>query len=206
MNFINFLNHFLTTGTLKIIDRKKDLLKLQMGEYISLGKVSSLVNSSLINVINNQVESEFKSCQYVDNICVYGDSFETFIVALVIPNPIAIRTLAKKLGKPENMELKQLYQDPAISQHVLNDMIIHGKRAGLHKSEIPQKIRLCPEEWTPDSGLVTAALKIRRKPIQEFYQIDIDQMYGKTGDQNNNNIFKESQVNNFINGDITKSF
>jgi len=26
-------------GTLKIIDRKKDLVKLQFGEYISLGKV-----------------------------------------------------------------------------------------------------------------------------------------------------------------------
>ena len=27
-------------GTFKIIDRRKDLLKLQNGEYISLGKVS----------------------------------------------------------------------------------------------------------------------------------------------------------------------
>ena len=27
-------------GTIKIIDRKKDLVKLQFGEYISLGKVS----------------------------------------------------------------------------------------------------------------------------------------------------------------------
>lgn len=29
-------------GCFKIIDRKKDLLKLQQGEYISLGKVSAL--------------------------------------------------------------------------------------------------------------------------------------------------------------------
>ena len=30
-------------GTVRIIDRKKDLVKLQFGEYISLGKVSFLV-------------------------------------------------------------------------------------------------------------------------------------------------------------------
>jgi long-chain acyl-CoA synthetase len=44
--------------------------------------------------------------------------------------------------------------------------------------EIPSKIRLCCEEWLPDSGLVTAALKLRRKNIQDFYQMEINKMYG----------------------------
>ena len=33
-------------GSFKIIDRKKDLVKLQYGEYISLGKVSCLLAKS----------------------------------------------------------------------------------------------------------------------------------------------------------------
>ncbi len=45
-------------GTLKIIDRKKDLVKLQFGEYVSLGKVESVLKTSSI----------------VENVCVYGDS------------------------------------------------------------------------------------------------------------------------------------
>jgi long-chain acyl-CoA synthetase len=51
------------------LDRKKDLLKLQGGEYVSLGKV----------------ESALKTCPYVDNICVYGESSKNFCVALVVP-------------------------------------------------------------------------------------------------------------------------
>lgn len=34
------IGEFYPDGTIKIIDRKKDLVKLQMGEYVSLGKVS----------------------------------------------------------------------------------------------------------------------------------------------------------------------
>ena len=39
-------------------------------------------------------------------------------------------------------------------------------------------VTLCNEMWDPDSGMVTAAFKIKRKPIQDFYQKDIDRMYG----------------------------
>ena len=39
-------------------------------------------------------------------------------------------------------------------------------------------VTLCKEMWDPDSGMVTAAFKIKRKPIQDFYQKDIDRMYG----------------------------
>ena len=47
-------------GTLRIIDRKKDLVKLQLGEYVSLGKV----------------EAQLKTHPLVENICVYGDSYQ----------------------------------------------------------------------------------------------------------------------------------
>ena len=32
--------------------------------------------------------------------------------------------------------------------------------------------------WTPESGLVTAAFKLKRKPIQDFYSKDLKRMYG----------------------------
>ena len=52
-----------------------------------------------------------------------------------------------------------------------------GKQHGLEKFEIPTKMTLIPIPWLPDTGLVTAALKLKRKEIQRRYQEDIDRMY-----------------------------
>ena len=45
------------------------------------------------------------------------------------------------------------------------------------KFEIPTRLTLSPETWTPESGLVTAAFKLKRKCIQSLYQPSIDEMY-----------------------------
>ena len=37
------------TGTIKIVDRRKDLVKLQMGEYVSLSKVRICMHFFLSN-------------------------------------------------------------------------------------------------------------------------------------------------------------
>jgi long-chain acyl-CoA synthetase len=148
-------------GSVKIIDRKKDLVKLQFGEYISLGKV----------------ETELKSCPLVDNICIYGDSFHTYVIALVTPNPKFLSTIAKSLGK-DSLTREQLCRDLQVLAACSKAIIDHAKKAKLHKMETPTKIILCPEEWTPDSGLVTAAMKIRRRNIQDHYKRDINLLYG----------------------------
>ena len=59
-------------GTFKIIDRKKDLVKLQMGEYVSLGKV----------------ESALKLNPIIENICVCARSTERTAVAIIVPDQV----------------------------------------------------------------------------------------------------------------------
>lgn len=165
---------------MKIIDRKKDLVKLQFGEYVSLGKV----------------ESELKICPFVENMCIYGDSYQNHIVALIIPNRIALKELTKSLGLDPSTPFDELCQDKLINKTILNDIQLLGKKLGLHKSEIPAKIKLCKEEWTPASGLVTAALKIRRKQIKDFYQEQINQMYTEINSDINKNIPNGNKNNN----------
>merc|ERR1719334_755764 len=140
-------------GTIRIIDRKKDLVKLQFGEYVSLGKV----------------ESVLKTCPLVENICIYGDSSRSYVVALVCPDKLNLERLSKKLGKSELSFVDQC-SDKDLTGAFLREIVQHGRQHKLEKFEIPGALSLCQELWTPDSGLVTAAFKLKRKPLQQLYQ------------------------------------
>lgn len=47
----------------------------------------------------------------------------------------------------------------------------------LERFEIPGALKLCPEQWSPDMGLVTAAFKLKRKAVEERYKHEISRMY-----------------------------
>lgn len=52
-----------------------------------------------------------------------------------------------------------------------------GKAAKLDKFELPAKIKLVPEPWTPESGLVTAALKIKREQLKSKFKSELTKLY-----------------------------
>ena len=153
------IGEFWPDGVIKIIDRKKDLVKLQAGEYVSLGKV----------------EAEMKTCPVVENICVYGDPSKNYCVALVVANEKVLGEIAASLGITG--EFEELCSNKIIEKAVLKELVEHSKKSRLEKFEIPAAITLCKDVWSPDMGLVTAAFKIKRKDIQERYKADINRMY-----------------------------
>lgn len=71
----------------RIVDRKKDLVKLVHGEYVSYGKV----------------EAVLKTCPIVENICLHADPFHEFVVAVVVPN---LEELGKLSDKPAAEAMK----------------------------------------------------------------------------------------------------
>ena len=52
----------------------------------------------------------------------------------------------------------------------------------LAKFEIPRAVFLVAEPWTPESGLITAAMKLKRKSIEAAFSAEISELY-----ENNNN-------------------
>ncbi|XP_077524274.1 long-chain-fatty-acid--CoA ligase 4-like [Amblyomma americanum] len=149
-------------GTLKIIDRKKDLVKLQHGEYVSLGRV----------------EAVLKTCSLVDNVFAYGSSLHTYLVAVVVPNRDQLLKIAWEVGREQaTATLKELCQDAEVAKVAMDRILAYARASDLQKTEVPQKVKLTAEEWLPDTGLVTATLKLCRKPLQSFYQRDIAALY-----------------------------
>ncbi|KAI6234042.1 AMP-binding domain-containing protein [Aphelenchoides fujianensis] len=124
------IGEFRADGSLKIIDRKKDLVKPAHGEYISLGKVET-------TLLTNPL---------VDNICIYADSDHDKLLALVV-----VKAVAEELKKSSSK---------------------------LHKNEVPELVVLCHEPWTPANGLLTEALKLKRKNIEKEYKEAIAKAYG----------------------------
>ena len=148
-------------GSLKIIDRKKDLVKLQFGEYVSLGKV----------------ESVLKGCPVVANVAIFGDSSKSYVVAVVCPVKEILVEMSKKFGK-EDLTWEEMVHDKDLTGAVLREVTIHGKKSRLEKFEIPGALTLTDIEWLPETGLTTAAMKLKRKPLSDYYEADIKRMYG----------------------------
>ncbi|RWS00501.1 long chain fatty acid CoA ligase-like protein, partial [Dinothrombium tinctorium] len=133
------------------------------------------------------IETELKINEYVDNICVCGDSNHNYLIALIVPNRVKLQTLSKLSDSNESkLEFNELVNDSKVIDAVLSSIKITAIEAGLMKYEIPQKVKLCEEEWTPENGLITAAMKVRRKQIQEFYANDIKAMYSTDINANQN--------------------
>ncbi|XP_028650241.1 long-chain-fatty-acid--CoA ligase 3a [Erpetoichthys calabaricus] len=154
------IGEFHPDGCLKIIDRKKDLVKLQAGEYVSLGKV----------------EAVLKNCALIDNICAYANSDQSYVIGFVVPNQKHLMALAEQ--KKIKGTWEEICNNSEMEKEVLRIVAEAAITAKLEKFEIPMKIRLCCEPWTPETGLVTDAFKLKRKELKTYYKDDIERMYG----------------------------
>ncbi|KAM8952491.1 long-chain-fatty-acid--CoA ligase 4 [Pelodytes ibericus] len=154
------IGEFHQDGCLQIIDRKKDLVKLQAGEYVSLGKV----------------ETALKNCPLIDNICAYANSYQSYVISFVVPNQKKLTSLAQQKGIEGTWE--ELCNNSTLEAEVLREIKEVASSMKLERFEIPIKVRLSPDPWTPETGLVTDAFKLKRKELKNHYLNDIERMYG----------------------------
>ncbi|KAJ7060732.1 long-chain-fatty-acid-CoA-ligase [Mycena amicta] len=147
-------------GTLTLIDRVKNLVKLADGEYIAL----------------EQLESTYKACNLVANICVHAIQGARAPIAVVYPHEANLRAaLRLRTRNANNIDasrgLTELCADSRVSTIVLNECNSLGKK-NRFKAPLTAVI-LTAEEWTPETGLVTAAQKIQRTAIAKRFEKEI---------------------------------
>lgn len=154
------IGQFHPDGCLEIIDRKKDIVKLQHGEYISLGKVEAALTSS----------------DYVDNIMVHANPFHNYCVALIVPSRRMLEKWAQEAGI-QHQNFSELCNEADAVSEVEQSLSKVAKASRLDKFETPAKIKLLPDPWTPESGLVTAALKIKREQLKSKFKDELQKLY-----------------------------
>jgi long-chain acyl-CoA synthetase len=149
-------------GYLSVIDRRKNLVKLSAGEYIALERLESVYANSRFLVAGG--------------ICVYADPYRDHAVANVLVQPSQAKKWAIENYKKE-VDVAEICAVPAFRKIVLEDLNEQAKAAKLHKFEWLGDIRVHAEEWTPENGMLTAAMKVQRHVINKKYANDIEQMY-----------------------------
>jgi long-chain acyl-CoA synthetase len=131
-------------ASLKITDRKKDILVLGNGK----------------NVAPQPIENRIKGSKFISEAVVLGDGMD-HCIALLLPNSEAIRS---ELGLAENAVLN----DNADVKKLLKGEMDRSNAAGAH-FEMVKKWALIEEPFTIDNGMLTPTLKVKRKVVKEKY-------------------------------------
>jgi len=149
------------TGALQIIDRKKDLWKGPNGEYVAFQKVEGIL----------------KLVKTVDQAMCFAKPGWDSHIALLNCNKKALEGLAKEQGVEGTPE--EIAQDTKIRSHIQGLVKSICQEHKLQAFEIPSKIAIIVDPWTPDNELLTAANKMKRPIIAKHHETDIE--FARTG-------------------------
>lgn len=152
-------------NAIRIIDRVKNMFKLSQGEYVAPEKLEAVLVAS----------------RYVGQICIVGNSLESYIVAILVPRNETIIEYFKNKGNNDITKdnVKDYYNDPDLIKDILKDLETIGKAHDFKGFEIIKKLYMCKEPFSVDNDLLAPTLKNKRHNIQRKYAKEINDLYGR---------------------------
>lgn len=173
-------------GTLSIIDRKKNLFKTSFGEYIAVEKI----------------EGEYQKAPAVGQIWIYGNSFKSFVVAVVVPDALwAVQELKKKNLWPDDGDDEPEPATPEFAakftaiatenKEMLKPLImksLQSQEKELKRFERLKDIMLeCEidnlmQGFAVENGLLTPSFKKKRPILLKKYVEDLQAVYAENGE------------------------
>jgi len=149
-------------NAIRIIDRVKNIFKLQQGEYVAPEKIENILSDS----------------SYIEQIFVHGDSLQNYLIAIIVPNKAQIVEFLKKKGIDCDIKnCQNYYENEDLKNDILKDLENIGRKADFKGFEIIKKIYLSPEPFTVQNDLCTPTLKVRRHVAKKYFANKIRELY-----------------------------
>ncbi|CAM8879543.1 unnamed protein product [Rhodiola kirilowii] len=146
-------------GSMRVIDRKKNIFKLSQGEYVAV----------------ENLENIYGLVSDIDSIWIYGNSFESFLIAIVNPNQQKIEQWASHNGV--SGDIASLCSNPNVKEYIIGELSKIGKEKKLKGFEFIKAVHLDPIPFDMERDLLTPTFKKKRPQLLKYYQKVIDDMY-----------------------------
>ncbi|CAN6544197.1 unnamed protein product [Malus baccata var. baccata] len=148
-------------GSMKIIDRKKNIYKLSQGEYVAV----------------ENIESKYLQCPLITSIWVYGNSFESFLVGVVVPDSKAMEHWAAEYHLTD--DFKSLCQNSKARKYILDELNSTGQKQHLRGFELLKAVHLEPNPFDMERDLITPTFKLKTPQLLKYYKDCIDKLYSE---------------------------
>ena len=149
------------SGTLKVIDRKKNIFKLAQGEYIAPEKIENVLTQS----------------PFLAQVYVHGDSLQADILAVVVPDETTLPALCSKMKISGSF--KELCANEDVKEAIMSNLTELALSNGLTKLEQVKDIYIHPELFSVENGLLTPTFKLKRNVAHEIFANHFAEMYAK---------------------------
>ncbi len=147
-------------GFLTITGRKKELLVTAGGK----------------NVAPAVLEDRIRSHRLVSQCIVVGDQ-RPFIAALITLDEEALPGWLENKGKPADMSVEQLREDPDVLAE-LQDAVDYANKA-VSKAEAIRKFRVLATDFTEENGMLTPSLKLKRSVVMKEFDQEVEALYAR---------------------------
>lgn len=135
-------------GRVYIIDRVKNLIKLSQGEYIAI----------------ENIEGKLSGLKYFAQFWLYGDSTQSHLVGVGVPEPdvfapFASKILGKKIAPTDAKAIEEACNNEQVYGAVLKELVKSARQQKLKGFEIPRALRLRAQPFTVEENLLVSKRK-----------------------------------------------
>jgi long-chain acyl-CoA synthetase len=145
-------------GYLRIIDRKKELI----------------INAAGKNMSPANIEAKLKAASPLVGQCIAIGDGRPFNVALIVLDPDFAPSWAASEGL-DGRSLAELAREPKTNEAL--QRAVDEANSRMSRVEQIKRFEVLPAEWQPGGDELTPTMKLKRRPIVEKYEAEIERLY-----------------------------